>query len=97
MEINLYFRTSDSEICYPLKYHMEQAKIYGLSEIELFEAIPDNTPGYFFCREFGQIGEDGSCGIQCDRYSPRNGRSGMCRHRSNQMYEHGRLVKFETF
>lgn len=91
-----YFASVNDELCYPLSCHMDMAKYEGLSEIELYEAIPDKTSGMFFCRYFNAVGENGSCGKECMRYEPRNGKSGMCRHRSNKMFTYGDVVKFKV-
>ena len=41
----LYFKNKDSNICYPLQFHLERAKEEGLKEIELFEGIEFRTNG----------------------------------------------------
>lgn len=87
-----YFQSKDSELCYPLEYHME--KCIGTT-IELFEAVPTKFDGMMYCKKFESVGEDGNCGRICDGYEPRNGRSGMCKHRSNTMYECGEKVTFK--
>lgn len=94
MKTKYYFEALDSELCYTLDYHLDQAREQGLSRIELYEAVPEKVNGFFFCRAVNAVGEDGYCGSQCTDYEPRNGKSGMCRHRSNTMYEHGEKVTF---
>ena len=79
-----YFETKESEMCY--------SKGYFDKGTEVFEAIPSPMPGFFFCREYEHIGENGSCGHQCDGYTPKNGKSGLCKYRSNKMYEPGEKV-----
>ena len=92
----LYFASERDEYCYPLAYHMADTKKDGLEEIELVEADRDSIDSVFYCGEYMGIGEDGDCGFKCDGYSPKNGKSGMCRHRSNVLYEHGKIVKFKV-
>jgi hypothetical protein len=84
-----YFRTPDDDLCYKLSYHLSYAKEEGLKEIELYEAIKEDVPGYFFCRDVDAPAEDGDCGKKCDGYTPKNGKSGMCRHRMNKFYAIG--------
>ena len=93
MANKLYFRSADSEFCYPLSYHIDEAKS---GEIELYEANPDTSSGMFFCRAESVVCEDGTCGRECPDYDPRNKRSGMCRYRSNKLYTHGNKVKFKV-
>jgi len=88
----IYFKEIDSEMCYSLEYHIQEARIEGIKQIELFEAIPDNIKGMFWCREYSEVTETGYCGKQCPSYNPRNGKSGMCRFRSNTLYSHGEKV-----
>lgn len=79
----LYFRSEDDEYCYSLDYHLEIAKQDGLTEVELFEAIPDRDHGW--CGLFGGVlitGES-ECGKVCDGYDPRNGKSGICKNKTH--------------
>ena len=56
-----------------------------LTEIEIFPAKIVIGESYAYCSEWGEIidTEDKSCGKQCSEYSPRNGKSGRCRHSKN--------------
>lgn len=65
---------------------------YIPAEIELYEAVPGKESGFFWCRDVGLPGEDGDCGKLCDGYAPKNGKTGMCRHRSNKFYLIGKKV-----
>jgi hypothetical protein len=76
----LYFNWND-EICYPLAYHIDEAKENGLNQIKLFKARKVDTLGYFFCKAYLEIGDVGQCGRSCAKYAPQNGRSGKCKHR----------------
>lgn len=92
--MKLYFAARDSEICYPLQYHIETARDNDLNEIELFEANHVKIESYGFCRAFDAVIEKGDCGKSCPNYTPRNGRFGVCKFRSNNFYEPGKSVKF---
>lgn len=91
-----YFLTELSEMCYTLDYHLTDAKEQGLTEIELFEAVPENNDKYFWCRAAEEIFEHEACGKSCIAYQPCNGKSGKCRFKQNTMFEHGKKVKFEV-
>lgn len=71
-----------------------QAKEEGLASVDLYEALPDKVPGYFFCEFAGAIGEDGSCGKQCEGYEPINGKSGKC-HNKGLLYTSGDVKTFK--
>jgi hypothetical protein len=79
-----YFLTQDSEFCYQLDYFYEYMQENYLTELKIYEAQLSNDRDYFFCKEYSQCGERGSaytnCGKVCDKYSPRNGKKGICRH-----------------
>jgi len=90
-----YFQTEHSEMCYSLAYHLDNAKDEGLTEIELFEAVPMKDDKFFWCRAVDQIAEHGSCGKSCEEYDPCNRKSGKCRFKQNTMFEHGKKVKFQ--
>lgn len=89
----LYFENEDSEVCYPLRFHIENAKEEGLKEIELFEAIPDTTnKDFIWCSELETTGEKSECNKTCPYYSaPEKGR--ICKKRGKLM-EWGEIFKF---
>ena len=89
-----YFRDND-ECCYAKEYHLSDAKDEGLKEVELFEAIPEKVSGMFWCRAVSESTEEGYCGKQCDEYSPKNGKSGMCRFKG-YFYQKGKKVIFKV-
>ena len=91
-----YFQTPQSERAYTLAYHIEAARKLGLPEIALYEAIPVEFPGFFWCRHSDQMGEAGVCGADCEGYTPKNGRSGCCRHYSKRFFEVGNVVVFQA-
>jgi hypothetical protein len=91
----LYFRNIDDELCRPLSSHLEIAKAEGLSEISLYETEKDYIDGLFWCGAVDSYGEDGDCGRKCIDYDPRNGKSGICKHKSKAFYEPAELVTFK--
>lgn len=91
-----YFLSESDEYCYPLAYHLDNAKSDKLEEIELFEAVPEKVNGVFWCRSEQEITEDGYCGKDCADYAPKNGKSGMCQHKSNTLYTHGEKKIFKV-
>ena len=80
MAEKLYFK-HDDEGCYTLNHHQEYMKDNFIDEMILFEAKRETGMGYFYCREYGEIGEVGEgCGKLCDGYKPNNGKNGRCKH-----------------
>lgn len=75
----------DELMCFPLRYIKETLKDLDLDEVEVIEAKIVTGVGLYFCDEFRQVGEtsDGYCGKTCEKYSPRNGQNGRCRHSKN--------------
>ena len=90
-----YFESSDSEMCFDLEYHLDNARCNSLNEIELYEANPDNDNYHFYCTSFGECGIKGDCGRHCRDYEPRNKKSGICKHKS-KCYTHGDKVVFKV-
>lgn len=89
-----YFEYTDSEICYPEDYFTDQMNYADLTEIGVYEAIPERIKGVFWCKVECFCGDDSrdTCGKQCRQYSPRNGKSGCCKHYTTKMYTHGNRV-----
>ena len=78
-----YFSDTDDEACYTLDYFKEQL-CADVPEMKLYIAEIEYGTEYFWCSEFGEVGETGeSCGKLCDKYSPRNGKNGRCRFHKN--------------
>lgn len=76
----LYFQKHE-ESCYPLQYHIEYMKTYGLKTLEIFKAKRERCTDYFFCKKYDSISEkQNSCGRFCEGYKPRNGKAGICTH-----------------
>ena len=94
MKTQFYFKKQDSEICYDKKYFQDYMNENGLTEMEVFEAIPEKINGIFWCKYYcscGNKGEDG-CGKDCPHYTPRNGKSGCCKYYTNILYTHGEKI-----
>ena len=90
----LYFENKDAIFCYPLNYHIKNAKEEGLKEIELFEAVPDKlNKDIVWCMELETTGEKSECNKTCPYYKSVNGR--ICDLRGKLM-ELGEKVKFNV-
>ena len=90
-----YFQ-KDDESCYSLQYHIDYMKENNITELEVFEAKAEFGTGYFYCKEFFDVGEVGEgCGKECKSYSPMNGKTGRCRH-SGYVYEQTDKIKIIT-
>ena len=89
-----YFESIESETCYPLPYHIEDAKFQGLKEITLIEANEDNIDGIIWCGAMEATGDKSECNKKkCSLYHSKSGR-GVCSHRGN-LYEYGEEVTFK--
>jgi len=96
MKPKFYFKNGDSELCYPEEYFKKYMKEHHLTEMEVFKAIPEITGGgVFWCKEYDFCGDDSReyCGKQCDKYEPKNKKSGVCRHHTHWLYNHGEKIK----
>jgi len=83
MSRKLYFTGVDGENCYPLDYFREQLDEYN-KEIVVYPAKMIVGESFFWCKEFGEVGDVGEgCGKCCEKYAPRNGKNGRCRHSMN--------------
>jgi hypothetical protein len=95
MKVQYYFESENSELCYSKKYFQNLMEYEGWTEIEVIKAIPEEVYPYFWCEHYGTYGERGidfSCGISCKHYTPRNGKSGCCKHYSKKFYSHGEKI-----
>lgn len=82
-----YYFENGSEYCYSKKIHLEEMRENLEHTREVFEAKREVGTDYFFCKEFGEVGEVGvGCGKQCNSYKARNGKNGRCIH-SGHCYE----------
>lgn len=80
----LYFRDEDSERCYTEDYFQREMIDEGLTEMEVFKAIPSTEKNYIFCCEMETCGEKSECNKSCDFYE-QNGKSRICQHRGKLM------------
>lgn len=79
--MKFYFETEDSDECFNKKHFVDQLKESGEKQITVFEAVPDNiNTEWMYCRAVGEVGLKTECGRYCEDYSPRNGKSGICKH-----------------
>ena len=96
MRVPKYFFGEDEEYCYAIKHFDIQLVESREDFIILKEAVITKGNGFYFCKEFGEVGEagDGQCGKICKEYKPRNGKNGRCVN-SHNTYEVGdRKFKF---
>jgi hypothetical protein len=77
----MYFLKGSENFCYGLDHWKDYMAEKKLPELELFEAERETGTGYFFCKEFKEVGTVGEgCGKFCDKYKPNNGKNGRCKH-----------------
>ena len=70
--------------CYPLAFLQTYVNENEIPELRIVEAEIEIGTSYFYCKEYGEIGETGeNCGKVCDKYAPRNGKNGRCKSHSN--------------
>lgn len=93
-ELQMYFRSIDDCFCNTLEDILEDAKIEGLTEITVIEAIPDNgTTDMIWCTYHGECLDRGECKKSiCRQYESTSGR-GVCQHRG-KLYLHGEEKTF---
>lgn len=92
----LYFESIDDTFCTTLERRLEDAKIEGLDEITLVEAITDyDNPDYIWCIHYVECIERNLCRkSECPYYESKSGR-GICSNRGN-LYMHGEEVTFKV-
>ncbi len=93
----LYFKNEDSENCYPLEDHLEQAKEDGLAEVTLLKAVPDfDNKDHVWCSDFGDVADRDECRqLCCGHYEPSHAKGGPCKHRG-LLYQHGEEETFKV-
>lgn len=79
----------DVEACYTLDTIAEVMDAAEEGRVILIKAQPVKEDGYFYCRHFAEVSEhdNGTCGKHCAGYTPRNGRTGACKHFTRTLYE----------
>lgn len=82
MKTKLYFPDFDPEFCYPLEDIKDAMRFHEREVAVLTEAKRDVGGDHFFCKEHRECWERirFTCGSHCKAYTPRNGRSGICKH-----------------
>lgn len=99
MKKKLYVTSEMDERCYPLSWHLKGARDEGDATITLLECQPVKEPGIGWCYQYETHIEksDQACGRECDKYAPRNGRTGICKHYTPTTYEpNGVKVVFDV-
>ena len=95
MKTKLFFR-DDDEFCHTLGVHIKHMEENGIKEMDVFEAKVEYGTGFFFCKEFYQVGESGEgCGKFCDKYIPNNGKNGKCKHHRNVYEQTDKVLKIK--
>lgn len=90
-----YFESTESETCWPLKGHIENAKFQGLKEVTLIEANEVKIEGVIWCKLIEATVDKSECNKkQCASYHSKSGR-GVCQDRG-KLYEHGEEVTFKV-
>jgi hypothetical protein len=93
MKTKFYFKRKSSITCKSIEYFDKYMKDNNLSEIEVYEAIPEIIGGgIFWCKKHKFCGDKDFllCGkSDCSDYSPRNWINGICRYHSRVTYNHG--------
>jgi len=86
----LYFENEDSPTCHTIDYFIDNSDP-DQKEVKVYVAKPINDDSFFWCKSVGEVAENGCCGKSCSDYAPKNGKSGMCKHKG-KLYTHGKLV-----
>lgn len=90
----LYFKDIDDTFCKPLKYHLRDAIIEGLTEITLIEAYPETDLDFVWCTHYAEaLPRDDCRKSECSSYESKSGR-GACSNRGS-LYAHGNEVTFK--
>ncbi len=76
---------SDAEIVGTVDYWEKIMKEDDIEKLTLYPAQIERKSPAFWCKFHDEISEKGQdhCGKECDGYSPRNGKSGICKHYRN--------------
>ena len=71
----------DENYCYTEEYIREVMEEDEIDELTVLVAMPEKDAESFYCIEYDtvEIKEQTECGRHCKGYSPRNGKSGICR------------------
>lgn len=90
----MYFIKYQEDECYDMPTIKDMMKSDGISQMEVEEAEMSTGTGMFYCSALGEVGEtsEGGCGKFCDKYKPRNGKSGRCRSHKNVYSPTGKVI-----
>ncbi|WP_461631710.1 hypothetical protein [Labilibaculum euxinus] len=91
MKKQFYFENEDADFCHPLEYFTHDAKIEGLKEINIIEAVPDfRNEDTIWCTSIGAAEDRSECKKdRCDEYI--KGKGNICDHRG-KLYSYGEQV-----
>ena len=96
----------DIERIYTKEEIIEAMREVNADKVQIFKAVHDNSSEFFYCQKDSEVYEKidsydwhRTCGIGCDNYIPRNGKSGCCKHNRSlygfgdeyTLYSDGRL------
>jgi hypothetical protein len=71
----------DEERFYEIDYFTNWMKENDIKKLTVYKGKIDHGTGYFYCKEFMEVGEVGEgCGNECPKYKPNNGKNGRCYH-----------------
>lgn len=73
------YTKGDGEGVYPLSYFKKLAKSED-QEIIIYECERSKATYFMLCNWAWELVKKGDCGKFCNGYSPRNGKSGNCKH-----------------
>jgi len=95
----MYFHPDNDENCFPIEEIKDMMRDDGVNELHVEKAIRDTGGGFYYCISYGDVGEtsDGHCGSNCEKYIPRNGKSGICKsHRPTYVGGEKILIKLNN-
>ena len=87
----LYFYGKYSDRPYTKDIIINTMRDQGITSREVYKAVRSHGSGMFYCKEYQTAGDIGDCNSLCNYYSPRNKKSGICKHHGC-MYDHGEKV-----
>ena len=74
----------DLLMCFDLETIKVRMREKDISEADVLEARQVIGGVVYWCNVWNDVGYTGTgCGKICEKYSPRNGKNGRCRHHSN--------------
>lgn len=98
MKKNKYYFVDElsTEFCYTMDSIKDKMKFNDLKSVNAYEAIKEKSSEYFYCKEYGEIGEKHeTCGKRCGAYDPKNGKSGCCKKVGSLFFKSVDFIKIE--